>query len=93
MDNETKKATVLDHVDNIRAQFDKISKLAVSLEEWERQGVFPVLEEHHIQAARGIISAGLQMREALYKVERVAFEVTEKHDAETDARLSSFFEE
>jgi hypothetical protein len=93
MDSEPKKLTVLDYVDNIRAQFDKISKLAASLEDWERQGSDAKMEEHHIQSARGVISAGLQMRESLYKVERVAFNVTEKHGARMDARLSSFFYE
>lgn len=93
MDAENKNLTVLDHVDNIRAQFDKISKLAPSLEDWERQGLYPGLEDHHIKAARGILSAGLQMREALYKVERAAHGITEQHEAQTNERLSSFFEE
>lgn len=93
MDTEQKKPTVLDHVDNMRAQFDKISKLAASLEDWERQPLFEPVEAHHIEAARGILSAGLQMREALYRVERSAHAVTEKYDAQTDKRLSSFFKE
>ena len=93
MDTQRSKPTVLDHVDGIRAHFDKISKLAASLEDWERQGPSATLEEHHIQAARGILSAGLQMRESLYKVERFAHEITEKHEVQTNERLSSFFEE
>lgn len=92
MDTENKKPTVLDHVDNMRAQFDKINKLAASLEDWERQPDEDAVEAHHIEAARGILSAGLQMRESLYRVERTAHAVTEKHGEQADKRLSSFFE-
>jgi hypothetical protein len=93
MDTEEKKLTVLDHVDEIRAQYDKISKLAASLEDWERQPLFSTPEDHHVQAARGIMNAGLRIREAIYKLERAAYAVTEKHDELTDQRLASFFEE
>lgn len=93
MDTEEKKPTTLDHVDDIRAQFDKISKLAASLEDWERQPEsVTTMEDHHVQAARGILSAGLQMREALYRVERTAYAITELRDEELDNRMSSFFE-
>jgi ribosomal protein L16 Arg81 hydroxylase len=92
MDTEEKTPTTMDYVDDIRAQFDKISKLSASLEDWERQADSTDMEAHHIEAARGILSAGIRMREALYKVERVAFTATEKHDEQTDKRLASFFE-
>lgn len=93
MDTEEKKPTVLDHVDDIRAQFDKINKLAASLEDWERQPLSTTPEDHHVQAARGILNAGLRFREALYKLERAAHVVTEKHNEVTDKRLASFFEQ
>ncbi len=92
MDTEN-KPTVLDHVDNMRAHFDKLNKLAASLEDWERQPEDAPMEAHHIEAARGVLSAGLQMREALYRVERTAHAVTERYDEQTNKRLSSFFEE
>lgn len=94
MNTEENKLTVLDHVDDIRAQFDKISKLAASLEDWERQPEsVTTMEDHHVQAARGILSAGLQMREALYRVERVAHAVVDLRHEEANNRLSAFFEE
>lgn len=90
MNTEDKKPTLLDHVDDIRAQFDKINKLAPYLEAWERAG-FTSVEDEQIKAARAILSAGLRMRESLYKVERSANSAMEAYEELTAKRQRNFF--
>ena len=90
--------------DEIRAQFDKIAKLAPDIEEWqyvqavavaesERTGepIKNVTQDHHVAAARAILNATKTMGTAVRVLNRYCVEVEHVHEQHAYDALDKFF--
>lgn len=102
MTKERKLAT--DIHDEIRAQFDKIAKLAPDIEDWqykqaealdvaEQTGEHAknVTSEQHVAAARAILNATRAMGTAVRVLNRYCVEVEHVHEQHSHDALDKFF--
>ena len=90
--------------DEIRAQFDKIAKLAPDIEDWQiRQAealaesdqtgepAKNITQDHHVAAARAILNATKSMGTAVRVLNRYCVEVEHVHEQHSHDALDKFF--
>lgn len=98
------KKLATDIHDDIRAQFDKIAKLAPDIEDWQhrynqanaeslrdRTPVTYVTEDHHVAAARAILNATKAMGIAVRSLNRYAAEVIQDRETHDYVAREKFF--
>lgn len=90
--------------DEIRAQFDKIAKLAPDVEDWQHKQAAALAEaeqtgepaknvtsERHVAAARAILNATKTMGTAVRVLNRYCVEVEHVHEQHAHDALDRFF--
>jgi hypothetical protein len=90
--------------DEIRAQFDKIAKLAPDIEDWQHKQAAALAEsertgdhaknvtnEQHVAAARAILNATKSMGTAVRVLNRYCVEVEHVHEQHAHDALDKFF--
>jgi hypothetical protein len=87
---EDKQPDATDHAFALVEHVNKFAKIAPTMAAWEHDR--SALAEHHVSAARAIVSGGTELRKVLWALETVAESIVKAHDDAQEKRLDAFFE-